>query len=165
MTEKTLAMKLLEGKRVPYETAVYPTTIRDAQEVAKAIGANPAQVFKTLVVLPPEEKGPKAKPILYVLPAHHQLNLKKLAKAVGAKKVKMAAHTQAESLTGLQVGGISPLALLNKGFAVYLDEAAKSQETIYISAGERGRQIKLAVKDLVKLTRAKFAAASDPAAE
>ncbi|GAB4277838.1 MAG: aminoacyl-tRNA deacylase [Candidatus Promineifilaceae bacterium] len=162
MTEKTLAMKLLEGKRVPYDTAVYPTTIRDAQEVAKAIGANSAQVFKTLVVLPPEEKGPKAKPMLYILPAHHQLNLKKLAKTVGVKKVKMATHNQAESLTGLQVGGISPLALLNKGFAIYLDEAAKSQKTIYISAGERGRQIKLAVKDLVNVTRAKFAAASDP---
>ena len=60
-------------------------------------------------------------------------------------------------MTGLQVGGISPLALINKGFAIYLDELAQAQEQIFISAGERGLQIKLAPADLVKLTRARLA--------
>ena len=58
-------------------------------------------------------------------------------------------------MTGLQVGGISPLALINKGFAIYLDERAEAQARIFVSAGERGTQIKLAPKDLRKLTGAR----------
>lgn len=60
-------------------------------------------------------------------------------------------------MTGLQVGGISPLALINKGFAIYLDEQAEAQSKIFVSAGERGTQIKLSPKDLSKLTGARLA--------
>jgi Cys-tRNA(Pro)/Cys-tRNA(Cys) deacylase len=91
-----------------------------------------------------------------MVPADRQLDLKQLAKAVGEKKVKMAGHAEAESLTGLQVGGISALALVNKGFAMFLDKSAESFSQIYVSAGQRGLDIQLAVKDLVKLTRARL---------
>ncbi|MCA9930753.1 MAG: hypothetical protein KC419_19845 [Anaerolineales bacterium] len=153
--EKTIGMKLLEGKKVAYETAVYPPTIRDAEQVAAAIGFTPASVFKTLVVQPPAGDV-RAKPMLVMVPSHRQLDLKKLAKAVKAKKLKMASHNEAEQLTGLQVGGISPLALVNKGFAIYLDASAQSLDKIVISAGQRGTQVILRVADLVKVTRARF---------
>ncbi len=153
---KTLAMKVLDGRKIKYEVAAYPGGMRDAVEIARELGAPPAQVFKTLVVLPPEGYGRNAKPILAVIPANRQLNLKKLAKLLGVKKVKMASHKEAEALTGLQVGGISPLALLNKGFQVYLDTAAREQTQIYVSAGRRGRQIKLSAADLVQATGAEW---------
>ncbi len=157
---KTLAMKLLEGKKVAYETAVYPTTLRDAEEIAATLNFPSEQVFKTLVVNAPRGK-PRAKPILVMVPANRQLNLKTLATAVNVKKLKMASHREAEAMTKLQVGGISPLALLNKGFAIYLDCSAQDYEKIMVSAGQRGIQILLTVADLQKVIKARYANISD----
>ncbi len=151
-TQKTLAMKLLEGKKVPYETMAYSISLRDAKEVAAALDIPAGEVFKTLVVPRPKP----AKPMLVMIPADRQLDLKKLAAAVKAKKLKMATHSEAERLTGLQVGGISALALLNRGFAIFLNESANSLDQVVISAGQRGLQIKLAVADLVVVTGAQF---------
>jgi Cys-tRNA(Pro)/Cys-tRNA(Cys) deacylase len=154
--KKTNAMKLLEGKKVPYESYAYPANLREAQEVAAALDRPAGQVFKTLV-LPRLKPG---KPMLVMIPADRQLDLKKLAKAVGEKKLKMATQREAERLTGLQVGGISALALLNRGFDIYLDESALGYQQIIISAGQRGLQIRLAVSDLVKLSQARMVDAS-----
>jgi Cys-tRNA(Pro)/Cys-tRNA(Cys) deacylase len=148
---KTTAMKLLEGKKIAYESYRYSPQLRDAQEVAAAVGWPADQVFKTLVVPRPRP----AKPILVMLPSNRQLDLKKLAKALGEKKLKMATHQEAERLTGLQVGGISALALLNRGFAVYLDQSAQAHDQIVISAGQKGLQIRLAVADLQGITNAR----------
>lgn len=152
---KTLAMKLLDGKKIDYEAVVYPPTERDAVQVARHLGAPPARVFKTLVVT--RERG---KPILVMIPADRQLDVKRLASELGEKKLQMATHQEAERLTRLQVGGISALALLNRGFLITLDEAAREQEAIYISAGEKGINLKIAVNDLVALTGARWVRAS-----
>ncbi len=154
--KKTLAMKFLEGKKVNYEPMRYPDTLRDAQDVAHALGLSVEQVFKTLVVPRLESK----KPLLVMVPSDQLLDLKKLAKVVGEKKLKMATQRDAEQMTGLQVGGISALALVNRGFDVYLDQKAKSLSQIVVSAGERGQQVRLAVPDLVKVTRARYADAT-----
>ena len=154
---KTLAMRLLEGKKVSYEAVTYDASERDAEKIAVQLGVPPEQVFKTLVVAAPQDGRSPNKPLLVIIPAHCQLDLKKLAKLLNVKKLKMAGHQQAEEMTGLQVGGISPLALINKGFAIYLDELASEQAQIYVSAGERGTQIKLAPTDLRKLTEARLA--------
>ena len=150
--EKTLAMRALEGKRIPYEALAYPDDMRDALEIALLLNLPPASVYKTLVVLPPE---PGKKPLLVMIPSDKQLDLKKLAAAVGAKKIKMASQREAEELTGLQVGGISAVTLLNKGFTVYIDRAANKLERICVSAGKRGAQLVMAAADLIKLTGAR----------
>ncbi|MCL4263218.1 MAG: aminoacyl-tRNA deacylase [Anaerolineae bacterium] len=155
--DKTLAMKVLEGKKVPYEVIPYPNHMRDAEEIALVLGVPAGQVFKTLVVLPPGNSGRAAKPLLVIIPADRQLNLKKVAQTVDAKKVQMASHKEAEAMTGLQVGGISALALLNRGFVVYLDASAQGYEQIYVSAGQKGLDVKLKVVDLVKVTGARLA--------
>lgn len=152
MTEKTQAMRALEGKKIAYEVLTYSADTRDAEEVAQLVGLPAAEVFKTLVVLPPE---PGKKPMLVMIPADKQLNLKQLAAAAGAKKLKMATQREAEQLTGLQVGGISAVALLNKGFTVFIDRAAQAVPSVCISAGKRGLQIRLATADLIKLTNAR----------
>lgn len=155
-TQKTLAMKLLDGKKIAYVVHAYSSDIRDAEQVATAVGFDASAVYKTLVVANPE-----GKPLLVMLPADKHLDLKKFAKQLNAKKLKMATQREAESQTGLQVGGISALALTNKGFAVYLDSAARDLQQIVISAGQRGLQIQLAVKDLVAVTGARFVDAAD----
>jgi len=160
MDFKNNVTRLLDGKRIDYTVHLYDyeAGVQSAVQVADAIGLPPQRVFKTLVVL---ADAPGSKPMLVIIPGPDTLDLKALAKAVGVKKVKMAGHEQAESLTGLQTGGISPLALLNKGFAVYLDRQAQAFDTIAVSAGQRGANVELAVDDLVRLTRARTVQLSD----
>jgi Cys-tRNA(Pro)/Cys-tRNA(Cys) deacylase len=160
-SKKTLAMKFLDGKKISYRTFSYPDNLRDAEEVAQALGQPPDQVYKTLVVTRTEP----GKPILAIIPANQQLDLKALAKRVGEKKLKMASHREAEDLTGLQVGGISALALVNRGFQVFLEKTAETTDAIVVSAGERGQQIQLAPSDLIKVTRARYATMGTPDAE
>lgn len=156
MSAKTLAMKVLEGRDVAYEARTYPETERDAEKVAAFLGVPAGRVFKTLVVI----RG-RGKPMLVMIPADRQLDLKRLARAVGEKKVKMATHDEAEQLTGLQVGGISPLALLHKPFVIYLDTTAKDHDRILVSAGQKGINLDIPVADLVQITGAKFIDASE----
>lgn len=152
---KNNVTRFLDSRRVRYRvhTYDYDAGIHSAVEVAGAIGLPPEQVFKTLVVLADE---PTRKPMLVVIPGPETLDLKAFAKAVSAKKVHMAGHNEAERLTGLQTGGISPLALINRGFDIYLDERARAFETIAVSAGQRGVNLETPVAELVKLTRARW---------
>lgn len=155
MAFKNNVTRLLDSRRIDYSvyTYDYDAGIHSAVEVAGAIGLPAVQVFKTLVVVSDQTRR---KPMLVVIPGPASLNLKQFAKAVGLKKVKMAEHGQAEKLTKLQTGGISPLALINKGFDIYLDERAETFVTIAVSAGQRGANIELPVTDLVELTKAKW---------
>ncbi len=156
--EKTLAMKVLEGKKVPFDVVTFPDDMHDAEAIAALLGVPASSVYKTLVAMPP---AAGQKPLLVMVPADRQLDLKRMAAALKVKKVRMATHREAEDLTGLQVGGISALALLNRGFAVYLDESALTQEAVYVSAGKRGINLKVPVKDLVKVTGARLIAAGE----
>jgi len=144
---------LLDGKKVLYETRTYdPDIFVSAPEVAWGIHMPASQVFKTLVTLP--DKG---KPMLAVLPADAELDLKALARAAGVKKAHMALLAQAEKMTGLKKGGISSLALINRGFRVFLDESARNFDVIAMSAGVRGMQVILSPDDFIRLTSARLA--------
>ncbi len=109
------------------------------------------QVFKSIVV----KREGKGKPILAVVPGSAEVDLKSLAKALGEKKLHLPTEREAEQLTGLQVGGISPLALINKGFQVVLDSSAGKYQEIHISGGQRGLNIRLPVEALISLTHAR----------
>jgi Cys-tRNA(Pro)/Cys-tRNA(Cys) deacylase len=156
--EKTLAMRVLDARGVPYEVITYPDTIHDAVEVAQYAGLPADHVYKTLVV---QADDPGFKPMLIMIAADTSLDLKKVAQAVGAKKTHMARHADAEKMTGLKVGGISALALLNKGFEIYIDEWATLLGFIAVSAGQRGFNIKLGVDDLLRVTAAQVIDASE----
>jgi Cys-tRNA(Pro)/Cys-tRNA(Cys) deacylase len=152
---KNNTTRFLDAQKVKYQvfTYSYDDGVHSAVEVAEAIGLPPEQVYKTLVA---QADDPKRKPMLVIVPGPDTLDLRVLAKGVNAKKVKMASHADAEKLTGLQTGGISALALINKGFDVYLDDRAAQFDQIAVSAGQRGANILLPVKDLLRLTRARL---------
>ena len=151
---RTLAMRILETRGIPYEPVSYVVIDHlSAGQVAAAIGFPVEQTFKTLVVLP---ERPHARPILALLPGDTQLDLKKLAAASTEKKVQMAPQREAERLTGLEKGGISPLALMDKGWAVYVDETAILFDRIEISAGKIGVGVIVPVEPLVALLDAKL---------
>jgi Cys-tRNA(Pro)/Cys-tRNA(Cys) deacylase len=150
--------RLLDSKKIAYAAFDLPVEKLGALDAAQILGVSPAQVFKTIVVT----REVKGKAILAVVPGTHEADLKALAKAVNEKKVIMPTEREAERLTGLQAGGISPLALLNRGFQVVLDKFAEQFKEIYISGGQRGLNIRLQVSDLVKLTNARLAEISRP---
>jgi Cys-tRNA(Pro)/Cys-tRNA(Cys) deacylase len=157
MTITNNVTRMLDAKQVKYTPHALPEEKLGAKEAAELIGVPADVVFKTIVAV----RTTPGKPILAVVPGDRELDLKLLAKAAGEKKIKVATHQQAESLTGLQTGGISPLALINKGFQVFVDQSAKSLQAIYISGGQRGLNIEIAPKDLLQLTRARFASIAD----
>ncbi len=149
---KTNSMRLLESASAPYQVFEFSTDIRSALEVADAVGVPAERVFKTLVVV---REG--RRPLLAVLSGSKELDLKKLAKAAGEKRLRMAGHDEAERLTGLQVGGISGLALTHKGFDVFVDSGCLAHEQILVSAGCRGINLGLAPQDLIRVLKAQVA--------
>jgi Cys-tRNA(Pro)/Cys-tRNA(Cys) deacylase len=147
---KTNAMRALDARRVPYATFTYPETIHSASEVAELLGVPAGQVFKTLVVV-----ADGTRHLLVVTPGNRELDLRLVARAVGAKSAHMALQRDAERLTGLKVGGISPLALLDKRFEVYLDAPGAALDELYINGGQRGVNLRLRVTDLLAVTGAR----------
>lgn len=120
-------------------------------EAADKLGLDPDRVFKTLVVDTGERDFTVA-----VLPVSHQLDLKRLAKAVGVKKAAMADVKKVERTTGYVVGGVSPLGQ-KKALRTVIDAAAQACDTMFVSAGRRGLEIELSPDDLASLTRGAFA--------
>jgi Cys-tRNA(Pro)/Cys-tRNA(Cys) deacylase len=149
---KTNAMRVLDARNIPHTALQYDDTIKSGQGVSDALGLPLAQVFKTLVVI--RERG---RPILAMMPSDRKLDLKKMAAAAGEKRVRMAAQREAESKTGLLVGGIGALALLDKPFDVFLDASAQQFDEILVNGGQRGVNLRLRVNDLVDVTQAKIA--------
>ena len=161
---KTNAMRLLEANKIEYEAFVYDDAgeFHSAEDAAQLIGAPVESVYKTLVVLHDDaaKSGPRKKLMLVMVASHREIDLRALAKSIGAKKLRMATKKEAEQLTGAQIGGISALAQLNKGFEMLLDARAQNLEWIHVSGGVRGLDLKLRVQDLLRVTNAKFARAT-----
>ncbi len=148
--------RLLDSRKVQYTAFETPVEKLGALETARLLDVPPERVFKTIVVL--REKGKK--PVLAVIPGPRQVDLKELARVLGEKKVSLATEREAEQITGLQAGGISPLALLNKGFQVVVDASAQDHAEIHVSGGQRGLNLRLPAAALVELTRARLAVIS-----
>jgi Cys-tRNA(Pro)/Cys-tRNA(Cys) deacylase len=145
--------RLLDARHIPYTAFELPAEKLGAVEAARILGAPRDQVFKTIVVT----REAKGKPILAVVPGPREVDLKALARAGGEKKLVLPTEHEAERLTGLRAGGISPLALINRGFQVIVDASAEAFPEIYISGGQRGLNIRLPVNALIELTGAKLA--------
>ena len=143
--------RFLDSRKVAYQVYETPAEKLGALETASFLNVEPEKVFKTIVVTRDRPK----KPLLAVVPGPSNVDLKLLAGAVGDKKVYLPTEREAEQLTGLQAGGISPLALINKGFQVIVDSSAQKFSEIHVSGGQRGLNIKLPVADLIKLTNAR----------
>lgn len=149
---KPLAVRVLEQLKIAHEVFAFDAAIRSAEEVARVSGVPPARVLKTLVI---EQDLPRGRPYLLMMPSNLEVELRVLAADLGVKKLRMAAHRDAERHTGLQVGGISALALLGKGFAVLIERSALEHHGVLVSAGQRGMDVRMRVADLVAVTGAR----------
>ncbi|MBC7878835.1 MAG: aminoacyl-tRNA deacylase [Anaerolineales bacterium] len=151
MPIKNNVTRFLDAHKIKYTAHELPAEKLGAVDAAQLLGVPIEQVFKTIVTT--REKG---KPVLAVIPGPRVVDLKLLASFLDEKKMSLSTQREAEMLTGLQAGGISPLALINKGFQVLMDSASQEFDEIYISGGQRGLNIQLPVNDLAKLTNARF---------
>ena len=151
--KKLNSMRLLEANDIPYEVLEYDASIKDAEQVAEMVGMPPFMVYKTLIVQSVKTNAP----MIAMIACDRHLDLKNMAAVANEKKVQMAKHADAEKLTGLQVGGISALMLIDKNWQVYIDQPATELQNIIISAGQRGMQLRIPVTPLLRLLKARIA--------
>lgn len=150
---KTNVLRHLDALKIPYETREYP--VEDGQFDGKLIAAKvdlPASmIYKTLVLT-----GDKQSHLVCVIPVEKELDLKAVARASGNKSVAMLPQKDLLPLTGYLRGGCSPIGM-KKLFPTYLDEAAREQPRLSVSAGVRGGQVILATEALMACTHASYA--------
>lgn len=144
---KTNAARLLDKQKIDYELVSYMVDETDlsAVHVAQQLGQNCKQVFKTLVL-----RGDKTGFFVAVIPGDEELDLKLAAKASGNKSVTMIAVKEILNITGYIRGGCSPIGM-KKHFPTYIHSTCLEFEHIYVSAGVRGTQIKIAPNDLIQI--------------
>ena len=146
--EKTNVMRLLEGKKIPYQAHTYePDPKLTGEEIAVRLGEDPDRVFKTLVT-----RGKSGQHYVFVVPVRQELDLKKAAKAAGEKSVEMIPQKELLPLTGYVHGGCSPVGM-KKQFPTFLHESAGNMDEIFVSAGKVGFQIQISPENLRRMIR------------
>ncbi|EME8064750.1 Cys-tRNA(Pro) deacylase [Enterococcus faecium] len=150
---KTNAIRMVEQKKILYTEHEYEWDENhlSASSVAEQLPESQSRIFKTLVAV-----GNVTGPLVAVIPGEAELNLKKLAKVSGNKKVEMLHLKDLEATTGYIRGGCSPIGM-KKLFPTYLDQIAENYDQIIVSAGRRGLQMELAPQDICALTSGQFA--------
>ena len=150
---KTNVARLLDKAKIAYELVPYEVDENDlsATHVAEQLGENVEQVFKTLVL-----HGDKTGYLVCVIPGADEVDLKKAAKVSGNKKCEMLPMKELLPVTGYIRGGCSPIGM-KKHFPTYIHQTAVTFSHIYVSAGQRGLQVKLAPADLIRESRAEEA--------
>ena len=156
MTTVNNVIRLLESRKIVFEAFELPFEKLGAIETAQILQVPPEIVYKTIVVT-----REKKKPLLCVIPGPKEVNLKSVARFCGEKKVFLPTQKETEGITGLLAGGISPLALINKGFVTIIDKSVENLAAIHISGGQRGLSIKLKPEDLKLITNGQIANISD----
>ena len=151
--KKTNVARLLDAAKVDYELIPYEVDESDlsAVHVAAQLGEDVERVFKTIVL-----HGEKSGYFVCVVPGEHEIDLKKAAKVSGNKKCELLPMKELLPVTGYIRGGCSPIGM-KKHFPTYVHRSAEAFDYIYVSAGQRGLQVKLAPGDLLREARAEYA--------
>lgn len=150
--QKTNAERILDKEGIEHEELTYPVGKDhvDGVTVASLIGVDPSVVFKTLVTV-----GNSKSYYVFVIPADKTLSLKKAAKACNEKNISMIEVKDINKVTGYIRGGCSPIGM-KKQYPTFIDESALQKDSIILSAGKIGFQIKIAPKDLSDVVGASF---------
>lgn len=148
--QKTNAARLLDKAGFNYELIPYEVDENDlsATHVAEQLSEPIEQVFKTLVL-----KGDKTGFFVCVIPGAEEVNLKLAAKASGNKSCNLIPMKDLLATTGYIRGACSPIGM-KKHFPTYIHSTCENFDFIYVSAGTRGLQIKIAPQDLVSISGA-----------
>ena len=148
--QKTNVARLLDKAKIPYELVPYTVDENNlaADHVAEELGEDINQVFKTLIL-----HGDRSGHFVCVVPGNTEVDLKKAAKAAGAKKAEMIPMKELLPLTGYIRGGCSPIGM-KRPFPTFFHHSALDFDVIFVSAGVRGLQLKIAPQDLIDYVNA-----------
>ncbi len=151
MKIKTNAMRILDAAKIAYQVFEYEVDESNlaGTHIADEIGLAYEKVFKTLVA-----RGDKTGPVVFCIPTHLEIDLKKAARVTGNKRIEMIPVKELLGLTGYIRGGCSPVGMKKK-FPTYISHFAKEQPEITVSAGMRGAQLLLNTAELIAFTEAK----------
>ncbi|BBD90743.1 Cys-tRNA(Pro) deacylase [Staphylococcus caprae] len=152
-TKKTNAMRMLDRAKIDYETNTYEVTEKHqhGEQIAKMVGANVEEVYKTLVL-----ENANHEHFVFVIPVNASLDMKQAAHVVNEKKLNLMPLDQLKQVTGYVRGGCSPIGMKHL-FKTTIDRSAQNLDKIYVSGGQRGMQIIIKVEDLIKMTEAQVA--------
>lgn len=154
MSKATRATKMLDQAGVAFTVHTYdydPDADQIGMQAAQALGEAPAKVLKTLMALA------DGKPVVVIVPSDHEVSMKKLAAAFGAKSAQMMKPADAERLSGYKVGGISPFGQMRR-LPTAIEAQAMAHDLVYINGGQRGLQVRLAPRDAAAVLQAVTAA-------
>lgn len=150
--EKTNVMRILDQKKIPYDSHCYvDTDAISGADVARVLGQDPHRVFKTLVTVAASKAH-----YVFMIPVEEELDLKKAARAVGEKSIAMIPAKELLPLTGYIHGGCSPIGM-KKPFKTTADQTATAFDTILFSAGKIGYQVELSPRALEQIVRLTWA--------
>lgn len=150
MSKSTRATKALEQAGVAFTVHAYdydPDADKIGLQAAAALGEAPQRVLKTLVALV------DGKPVCVILPSDREVSMKKLAAAMGGKSAEMMKPAEAERVSGYKIGGVSPFGQTRR-LRSAIEEQALAQPYVFINAGQRGLQVRLAPRDAAALLEA-----------
>ncbi|MHB9055498.1 MAG: Cys-tRNA(Pro) deacylase [Paludibacteraceae bacterium] len=150
--QKTNVARLLDAAKIGYELIPYEWDESDlsAAHVAKQLSEAPEQVFKTLLLT-----GNKVKYFVCIIPGDLEVNLKKAAAVSENKNCDLIPQKELLNVTGYVRGACSPIGM-KKLFPTYIDSSCLSFEKIYVSAGQRGLQLKIKPPDLIEMVKAEI---------
>lgn len=140
MRPMTRATKLLAEAGVAFSVHSYayqPTADRIGLQAAEALGEPPARVLKTLMALV------DGKPVCAIVPSDREVSMKRLAAAFGGKSAQMMKPVEAERISGYTIGGISPFGQ-RRTIPAAIEAGAMEHDLVFINAGQRGLQVRLA---------------------
>lgn len=150
---KTNAMRILESLGISYSVHEYEWDEEhlDAVHASQKAGLDPERVYKTIVM-----RNSSKQLFVFCLPAAGEISLKKARALTGSKEIDLIKATELLGLTGYIRGGCSPLGMRRK-YPTFIEEMAQLEDTIYVSAGQRGLQLEVAPEDLRRAADAVFA--------
>ena len=150
---KTNALRMLDVRGISYRSTEYELSdgFTSGSDIARMQGLDPDAVFKTLVT-----QGKSGGYYVFLVPVAAELDLKKAAAAAGEKAIAMIKARELLPLTGYVHGGCSPIGM-KKRFPTFVDETAQLCDTIHVSGGKVGCQIRMNPDDLARLIPFQYA--------
>lgn len=141
MKDKT--EKFLLNNKIKYEVFEYPKNLRNTIKIAQYLNIKSEELYKSIVLL-----GQNVK-ILAVLPSNYNINLDRFVLVTGLKNLYIATKEEVYDYTGMKVGEVSPMLLIDKDFKIFIDKSILLLEWVYLSAGKRGYVVKVRTKKLL----------------
>ncbi|MDH9161989.1 MULTISPECIES: Cys-tRNA(Pro) deacylase [Staphylococcus] len=156
--KKTNAMRILDRQNIQYGVNRYKVSEKhmSGEDVAASVGVDIELIYKTLVL-----ENTNHDHFVFIIPVNDSLDMKSAAQVINEKKLHLMPLDDLKKVTGYVRGGCSPIGM-KRLFPTIIDQQAVNLNEIYVSGGERGMQINIAVKELIEATQAKVAPVVHP---